>query len=247
MAYEVEHYVTTPTRCPYLGDRSWQLESRILLDVSAFEMQGMLERGWRRFGPEYFRPTCKGCRECISIRIPVEDFKPSKSQRRALARIRGFSISVGVPVADRERLLLYHAWHRSREATHSWEASPLTMEHYAMQFCFPHPCALEFSYRDGDRLVAVGIVDATPNALSSVYFYHHPDYRQWSVGIGSVLVELEYARACGIRHIYLGYRVGGCRSLAYKDQFRPHELLLDRPAENEFASWVRVPHIPTIS
>ncbi len=247
MAYQVEHYITHPAQCPYLDDRQWKLESRILLDVTRSEMQSLLERGWRRFGPEYFRPACSGCRECISIRIPVEPFQPSKSQRRARNRLRDLSISIGSPAADQERLKLYHKWHRDREARQLWEPSPLSLEHYSLQFCFPHPCAREITYWDGSRLVAVGIVDLTEEALSSVYFFYDPDYQRLSPGIGSVLVEIDYARREGLRHVYLGYRVAGCESLAYKDRFRPNELLVNRPELHEIPHWIQVPRAPLIS
>jgi len=184
MAYQVEHYLTNPARCPYLKDRQWRLESRILLEVTAAELELLLERGWRRFGPEYFRPACRGCRECVSLRLPVEDFQPSKSQRRAFNRLRRMSLEVGVPEANMERLRLYHRWHRERERAHLWEPSPLSMEHYALQFCFPHACAREVVYRDGEKLVAVGILDVTETALSSVYFFYDPDYADISPGVG---------------------------------------------------------------
>jgi len=247
MAYQVEHYITHPSQCPYLAERMWQLESRILLDVTKSEMQSLLERGWRRFGPEYFRPSCQQCRECISLRLPVDDFKPSKSQRRARNRLRQLRIEINSPIVNNERLQLYHRWHRERESVQDWDASPLSLEHYSLQFCFPHPCAREMAYWDGDRLVAVGIVDLTDLALSSVYFFYDPEYKRFSPGIGSVLVEMDYARENKLRHVYLGYRVAGCASLAYKDQFRPNELLIDRPELNEFPHWIRVPRTPTIS
>ncbi|HKQ40385.1 MAG TPA: arginyltransferase, partial [Verrucomicrobiae bacterium] len=39
------------------------------------------------------------------------------------------------------------------------------------------------------------------------------------------------------KHVYLGYRVAGCRSMEYKAQFRPHELLQGRPLDHEAPVW----------
>ena len=36
------------------------LEVRLLTDVSPEETEHLVERGWRRFGPEYFRPDLPG-------------------------------------------------------------------------------------------------------------------------------------------------------------------------------------------
>ena len=125
-----------------------------------------------------------------------------------------------------------------REQSRGWKPNPVDAEDYKFSFCFTHPCAREMAYYDGDRLVAVDLVDETPHALSSVYFYFHPDYAKLSLGIASVLFEADWARRRGRDHVYLGYRVLGCPSVAYKQQFGAHELLLSRPALDQPAVWI---------
>jgi arginine-tRNA-protein transferase len=146
-------------------------------------------------------------------------------------------VEIRSPVADEERLELYLAWHRMREATRGWETVCESMESYAQTFCLPHPCARELDYYEGDRLVGVGLVDETPAALSSVYFYYHPDWRDRSLGTASVLFELAHAADRGRSHLYLGYRVQACISTAYKAAFRPHELLEGRPVAEDMPRW----------
>ena len=92
-------------------------------------------------------------------------------------------------------------------------------------------------YYDGNRLVAVGLIDETPNALSSIYFFYHPDLRSLGIGVASVLFEIEYAQQRRLGHVYLGYRVRECPSTSYKTQFRPHDLLVQRPALHEAPDW----------
>src|SRR5207253_563491 len=108
---------------------------------------------------------------------------------------------------------------------------------FTRTFSEPHPCAREMAYYDGERLVAIGLVDETPHALSSIYFFYHPDQRPLGLGIASVLFEVEYAHERGLDHVYLGYRVRGCPSTSYKSQFQPHDLLVERPAFDEPAAW----------
>ena len=50
-----------------------------------------------------------------------------------------------------------------------------------------------------------------------------------SLGVASVLFEIEWARSRNRPHVYLGYRIAGCPSTAYKSQYLPHELLEGRP------------------
>src|SRR6266851_3419485 len=77
--------------CSYLPYEIASLEYRILAGVTARAYQDLLQRGWRRFGQDFFRPACPQCVKCRSLRIKVDEFKPSRSQRRAMqhnSRIR---------------------------------------------------------------------------------------------------------------------------------------------------------------
>jgi leucyl-tRNA---protein transferase len=223
--------------CGYLSDREATMEYRVMTEVSPGELEWMLVRGWRRFGHLYFRPACPSCAECVSLRIPVDQFTPTKSQRRARRRCKHLRVVTRPPVVDEERLALYHAWHQMRETTRGWRVSRIGVEEYTRTFAEPHPCALEMDYYDGDRLVGVGLIDETPSTLSSIYFFYHPDVQDLGLGVASVLFEMEYAKQRGLTHLYLGYRVRECPSTAYKSQFRPHDLLAARPAFHEAPAW----------
>jgi arginine-tRNA-protein transferase len=62
-----------------------------------------------------------------------------------------------------------------------------------------------------------------------------------SLGTLNVMTLVEDARARGLRHVYLGYRVSGCPSLRYKSSFRPHEVLGNRPMSLDDAPvWTEV-------
>jgi arginyl-tRNA--protein-N-Asp/Glu arginylyltransferase len=233
----LERVVEKPHACTYLPSRQASLEVQVLLDVTAAELEVMLERGWRRFGPMYFRPACTACGECISLRLPAARFSPSKSQRRAARACASLRRVVGPPVVDGARLDLYARWHAMREDVRGWEANPQTRERYAVEFAFAHPAAREAAFYDDTRLVGVGLFDETPRALSAAFFFYEPDYAHRSLGTANVLSLLDDARATGREHVYLGYCVEGCASLAYKASFRPHELLEGRPSMRERPVW----------
>lgn len=215
-----------------------------MLDVSAGELGTLIERGWRRFGPSYFRPACATCGECISVRIPVSRYRPSRNQRRARRHADHLVRWVAPPSVDDERLDLYRRWHGQREAARGWEPNPLTAEHYTFEFAFPHPSVREVSFRDptlGGRLVGIGIVDVVPRALSAVYFFWDPEYAPPSLGTAHIVMLLEDAAAHGLDHVYLGYRVKDCPSLAYKGRFQPLEILRDDPGDSGHATWIPDP------
>ena len=244
MARLVRHFIEEPRACSYLPQLKASLEYRLMVDVSPPELENLLLRGWRRFGPAYFRPACLKCQECASIRLDVSRFAASPSQQRALRRSRRFRLELGRPRIDAERLDLHALWHATRETTRGWEPTNLTEDEYATQFAFPSATGREMAWYDGTRLVALGLVDVTPNCFSAAYFFYHPDISRLSPGVANVLHCIEMSRELGSRHVYLGYRVRDCPSLMYKGHFQPHELLVGRPALDEAAVWREQPLEP---
>lgn len=228
-----------PRECSYLPDRQASLEHRILVDVDALELERLLERGWRRFGPDYFRPACPSCALCRPTRIPTASFAPSKSQRRARKNCAHFEVTIGPPRFDEERLALYHRWHAQRESTRGWDEAQLSERGYRLQFTFPHPAAREIAYRDpgSGALVGIGLCDETPRAWSAIYFFYDPAVRHLSVGTANVAIQIQIASMRNIPHVYLGYSVDACRSLAYKASFRPQEHLLAFVEDDEQPVW----------
>lgn len=237
MARLIRHFIEEPRQCSYLPPQRAALEYRLMVEVTPRELEEMLVRGWRRFGPAYFRPACKPCGECVSIRLDVNRFRPTASQRRAYRRSKRFRIEVGRPRLDAQRLELHARWHGTRETMRGWEPTNLSEDEYATQFAFPSSTGRETAWYDGDRLVALGLLDVTPNCVSAAYFFYEPDIARLSPGIGNVVQCVDLARELGAQHLYLGYRVEGCASLTYKGLFHPHELLEGRPSVHEPATW----------
>jgi arginine-tRNA-protein transferase len=244
MARNLRHFIEPPRACSYIKDEYAQLEIRIMLEVSQEELELMLIRGWRRFGPCYFRPACTACNDCVSIRLPTDRLLLSQSQKRAKKACARFRVEIGPPRVDRARLALYHKWHSFREERRGWDESSLSPDTYAMEFSFPHPAGRELSFYDDHppgggppRLIGVSICDETKNAWSAVYFFYDPEYAKCSLGIYNVLYQVDLAREKGIPYVYLGYRVTRCESMQYKSAFRPHELLTERPGPNEEPRW----------
>ncbi|MCS6901146.1 MAG: arginyltransferase [Myxococcales bacterium] len=238
----LKHFIEPPRACVYLPEQTAQLENKVMLDVSPEQFGEMLLRGWRRFGPFYFRPSCKACQACLSLRIPVDKFEPSATQRRAWKRIEQLRIQIGPPQVTDERLALYHRWHRFREKLRGWPESKLEREEYQLEFAFPHPAAREITYHDdhapgGSRLIGVGLCDETPVGWSAIYFFYDPEYARWSPGVLNILFQILQVRTRGLSHLYLGYWVEGCPSMRYKSTFRPYEILQGRPEAYETPLW----------
>src|SRR5258706_15988554 len=104
------HLSAHEEQCNYLEGLVATTEYRVMTRVSPEEQEALLERGWRRFGAQYFRPVCGACAECVSLRVPVATFLPSKTQRRAWRKCQHLRVTVRSPVVDEKRLLLYPEW-----------------------------------------------------------------------------------------------------------------------------------------
>lgn len=223
--------------CPYLPGERAQLDHRILLDVSPTAFDRLLFFGWRRFGPDYFRPACASCSECVPTRIPTATFEASRSQQRVLKKGAGFRATFGPSRADEERLALYHLWHENREEARGWGEGTMDLDSYRMQFAFPHPSGRELAFHLEDRLIGVSICDETPTALSAVYFFFDPEFQAFSLGTLNILTLVALGRELRKDHVYLGFRVRDCPSLRYKESFYPQEVLEHRPSDVETPVW----------
>jgi len=217
-----------PFPCPYLPGRSAR---QVLVRPPAFPpdlYHAFLDLNWRRLGRLVYRPACEGCRECRSLRVLVDEFRPSRAQRRCLARNADVQVEVGAPEPTGEKHALYR---RYLETRHDGQMTGSREEFDSFLYDAP-PLARELVYRVGGRLLGVGIADALPQALSAVYFYFDPDEGARSPGVLNVLRLVEECRKREIPHLYLGYHVAGSPAMAYKAGYRPHERLVD-------GRWVR--------
>lgn len=208
--------------CPYLPDKRSNL---LFLDgrpVGAL-YRILLDQGFRRHGWHLYRPDCSGCAECRVIRVPVERFVRSRSQERVWRKGKGiFRTEIGPPVVNEERMNVYAAYLRYQHATEEVR-DEASYHDFFVETCLGEN-TIELSLYADDRLAGIGILDTLGDALSSVYFYFHPDFARYSPGTYSVLAEIELALEWKLRWYYPGYYIAGCRAMEYKANFYPHEL-----------------------
>jgi arginine-tRNA-protein transferase len=122
-----------------------------------------------------------------------------------------------------------------------WPVQTITENSYRRSFVdAPGDFAREFLYWNGGKLVGVALADVLPHCLSSVTFFHDPAHRRNAPGVFSVLRQLQFAREHAIQQQYLGYWIAECGSMAYKSQYRPHEILERYVDDDEAPMWIRV-------
>lgn len=221
---ELFRFVESPRECSYLSYETAALEVRLVASMSPQEYSVLLEEGWRRFGMQLFRPVCPSCNQCRSVRIPVDRFTPSASQRRTWRNNQHLRAELHSPFATQEIVNLYNRYQRFMSQHRNWELQQADMDSYFRQFVAGSGCgAKQWLFFDGVTLVGTALMDEVPDAISLVYCFYHPDWRAHSIGTWSILTQLEYAKRKGLANAYLGYWVEACQSLAYKSKYQPLE------------------------
>ncbi|MCA9035567.1 MAG: arginyltransferase [Planctomycetaceae bacterium] len=238
MARELE-IVGDQHDCAYLSGRTAQMTFRYALELPEQRYSALLERGWRRFGRSLFRPICGGCRECQPLRICINEFQPSKSQRRILARNQEINLTIQSPRVTQEYLDLYDRYHADMNRRRNWPSREITADQYHESFVEGNfGFSREFIYRLNGKLVGLGIVDITQSAMSSIYFFYAPELRSLSLGTFSVLKELEAGRQLKKAHLYMGYYIRDCGSMNYKNRFPPYQILENFVDDSKTPAWV---------
>ena len=220
-----QFYVTAPQPCPYLDGR---MERKLFTALHGDHAQrlhdSLSKQGFRRSQNVLYRPSCADCAACLSARIKVADFVPSRSQRRN----RDLERSATSPWATEEQYALFRRYLDHRHADGGMadmdifeyaamiEETPIRSR--VVEYARPAP-------DDGEReLVAVCLTDVLDDGVSMVYSFYEPGLAADSIGTYIILDHVEIAREAGLPYVYLGYWVPGSRKMGYKARFSGLEV-----------------------
>ena len=203
--------------CPYLPDRESIYQYFFASDLTEGELNGLLESGWRKFGYYYFRPACENCTECIPIRVLVDTFTQSKNQKSVYKRGQNIRVKFNELQYSDEIFEIYQDHSLTRFGNEAIK------DEFILNFYFKSCPSLQSEYYLDDRLIAVGYLDKTQEALSSVYFIYRTEYGRLSMGTFSILKEIEYSKSLQLKYYYLGYYLEKNHFMVYKNRFKPNE------------------------
>jgi arginine-tRNA-protein transferase len=185
------------------------------------------KQGFRRSQNVLYRPSCAECSACLSARIRVADFKPSRSQRRVLRRNEDLRREATSPWATEEQYALFRAYLDSRHADGGMADMDI-FEFAAMIEETPiRSRVIEYSRSNaaGEKsLAAVCLTDVLDDGLSMVYSFYDPDLTGDSLGTQVILDHVEIARGANLPYVYLGYWVPGSVKMSYKAKFAALEV-----------------------
>lgn len=237
-------YLSVADDCSYLPgrkSRSLFVDPDTQLDMRLYGR--LMQKGFRRSGRMVYRPHCDDCRQCLSVRIPVERFD-SRRRFRRLLRTNGdlhlVSRNASFVQAHYE---LYRDYIDARHAEGSM-ADPSPRD-YADFLIADWADTLFLEIRRQDRLMAVAVTDQVDDGLSAVYTFFDPAESRRSLGTYSVLAQINLCRQLALPYLYLGYWIRDCGKMRYKADFRPVQVFSEgRWQEFSSGKVIEVPELP---
>jgi len=216
-------YLTGKQPCSYLPNRdarSLFIDPMVAMDGERYQL--LLEQGFRRSGRFIYRPACFGCQACVSVRIPVAEFRPNRSQRRNQRHQSRLQARFRPAGFEPEHFALYRDYLLARHPDGTMAEGD--EESYRRFLLASWGGATELmELRRDDRLIAVAVTDVLPRALSAVYTYFDPRQAAHAPGTHALLAQIAEAQRRGLAHLYLGYWIEACRKMRYKERYRPIE------------------------
>ncbi len=217
--------------CNYLPNKQEQL--LIAVDERLHNSESyawLMTQGFRRSGDQSYRPHCPSCNACQSIRVITEQFKLSKSQKRAKKRNNHLIIKQSSHLKDSYYPLfesyintlhqdgsMYPATFKQFE---SFLSCNLTKQLFIETW-------LPADEENDEQLLCVAVTDVLSNALSAVYTFYHPDFKAHGLGVFSILTQINLCQQLNLPYLYLGYQIDDCQKMNYKNRYFPYERYID--------------------
>ena len=187
------------------------------------------KQGFRRSQNVLYRPSCAECSACLSARIRVADFVPSRTHRRILKVAESLRRNATSPWATEDQFLLFRKYLDARHADGGMADMDVfefaaMIEETAIKSRVIEYTRSALAGERGRPLAAVSLTDVFEDGLSMVYSFYDPDLASLSLGTYAILDHIEIAREAGLPYVYLGYWVPGSRKMGSKANFTAVEI-----------------------
>lgn len=240
---KLQFYVTTPYPCGYIAKNLAQsliASPHHVVDADVYSE--LIKQGFRRSGKFAYRPHCEHCHQCVPVRVVLNKFLPTRSQKRAYKRHSNLTATV-LPLDFYEaHFTLYRQYQSSRhpaESEQSKNACNEEKEQYKQFLCQSNVESLMIEFKDAENQIKiVSVVDIIEDGVSAVYTFYDTEQKA-SYGTYAIIWLAEWTKNLRLPYLYLGYWIAESQKMAYKKNFQGQEKLIngdwinDDPADEQ--------------
>ena len=222
----IQFYVTTKYSCGYIKHQSAQsLVATPYKKVNNKAYSNLIKQGFRRSGQYVYKPHCGNCQACIPIRLSVNNFSISRSQKRVKKTHSNIQAKVLPLKFNEEHYELYIQYQNNRHRSQNESEDDIADYNEFLIRSNVESKLIEF--RLNNKLVMISIIDLLEDGVSAVYTFYNCRYKKNSFGTFSILWLIDYCINHGIPYLYLGYWINQSNKMRYKINFKPYELMID--------------------
>ena len=230
-----QFFMTAPNTCGYLPDKVERKVFTHLVGMRAAALNDLLtQAGFRRSQTIAYRPACDQCNACVSVRVPVDEFEPSRNMRRVL---EANSDLVGLTIPNKatsEQYSLFRSYLGDRHSDGGMIDMSVLDFSLMIEDSHVDTTLIEYRRRGPDTfingrgtgpLIATALTDILSDGLSMVYSFFDPELSDRSLGTYMILDHIQRTKKQGLPYLYLGYWINGSKKMDYKARFKPQERL----------------------
>lgn len=149
----------------------------------------------------------------VNIRLPLEHFSPRKSQRKIIRKVENnFRVSYGKAQPNVAKEFLY----QQQKKKFKGFIHPTLSDYLNSGFLSSVFDTQEVCVYDGDQLIAVSFFDKGETALASLLGLYDENYATYSLGVYTMLKEIEFGQQHDMRWYYPGYVLDRPSQFNYK-------------------------------
>lgn len=222
----IKLYLTETESCSYLDNKQQRM---IVVDplqpIDKSLSTYFSQRGFRRSGNMTYRPKCMFCTQCISVRIPIELFSPSRNQKRVLKKTQHLNYKIE-PIENADQY--FDMYYRYQYARHKdgIMCDP-SIEKYR-SFIQGHIADTKLLIvLDNNKPICVSVIDLLYDGISAVYTFFEPEYAKLSLGTFAILSLIALGKKHCFDYIYLGFWIEESAKMSYKIKFQPLQGFID--------------------
>src|SRR5262245_19554652 len=192
-----EFYGTAPQACPYLPRVLVRKRfTHLTQEKPASLIDNLLRGGFRRSQNIAYMPYCEGCHACVSVRVLVDEFEPSRSMRRVTEKNERIVAVRRPPEPTSEQFALFRRYLDARHGDGGM--ADMTVLDYAMMVedSVINTFVTEYRVKPDNPLqtkpekwplAGAALCDMLSDGISMVYSFYDPEAQAASLGTHMIL------------------------------------------------------------